>query len=156
MQSCNQSYCKCHLAGWAAQRTRWRLLGWVVCLRRPFLAPFQFATIETIVTSISDEFPKYLRTHKPVFTLGCCICFFIMGFPMITQVSCPVGTGLGVGQVGGLMAVCPFTQLTDIMTMAKSLPFPRGWYQLVRDSYHRGKYVTSAVSDTSSIFVIEM
>uniref|UniRef100_H0W6Y1 Transporter n=1 Tax=Cavia porcellus TaxID=10141 RepID=H0W6Y1_CAVPO len=45
-----------------------------------------FATIETIVTSISDEFPKYLRTHKPVFTLGCCICFFIMGFPMITQV----------------------------------------------------------------------
>nr|XP_008506527.1 PREDICTED: sodium- and chloride-dependent glycine transporter 2 [Equus przewalskii] len=44
-----------------------------------------FATIETIVTSISDEFPKYLRTHKPVFTLGCCICFFIMGFPMITQ-----------------------------------------------------------------------
>ncbi|ELK37574.1 Sodium- and chloride-dependent glycine transporter 2 [Myotis davidii] len=44
-----------------------------------------FATIETIVTSISDEFPKYLRTHKPVFTLGCCICFFVMGFPMITQ-----------------------------------------------------------------------
>ncbi|CAO2614506.1 Sodium- and chloride-dependent glycine transporter 2 [Lemmus lemmus] len=44
-----------------------------------------FATIETIVTSISDEFPKYLRTHKPVFTLGCCVCFFIMGFPMITQ-----------------------------------------------------------------------
>lgn len=50
------------------------------------LVLLQFATIETIVTSISDEFPKYLRTHKPVFTLGCCICFFIMGFPMITQV----------------------------------------------------------------------
>lgn len=47
---------------------------------------FQFATIETIVTSVADEFPKYLRTHKPLFTLGCCICFFIMGFPMITQV----------------------------------------------------------------------
>uniref|UniRef100_A0A8C6VMW7 Transporter n=1 Tax=Naja naja TaxID=35670 RepID=A0A8C6VMW7_NAJNA len=44
-----------------------------------------FATIETIVTSVSDEFPKYLRTHKPLFTLGCCISFFIMGFPMITQ-----------------------------------------------------------------------
>lgn len=55
-----------------------------------FPASLQFATIETIVTSISDEFPKYLRTHKPVFTLGCCICFFIMGFPMITQV-----TGVG-------------------------------------------------------------
>ncbi|XP_037755881.1 sodium- and chloride-dependent glycine transporter 2 isoform X1 [Chelonia mydas] len=44
-----------------------------------------FATIETIVTSVSDEFPKYLRTHKPLFTLVCCISFFIMGFPMITQ-----------------------------------------------------------------------
>ncbi|KFQ21770.1 Sodium- and chloride-dependent glycine transporter 2, partial [Merops nubicus] len=44
-----------------------------------------FATIETIVTSVSDEFPKYLRTHKGLFTLGCCISFFIMGFPMITQ-----------------------------------------------------------------------
>uniref|UniRef100_A0A8C7XNC2 Transporter n=1 Tax=Oryzias sinensis TaxID=183150 RepID=A0A8C7XNC2_9TELE len=30
-----------------------------------------FATIETIVTSVSDEFPKYLRKHKPVFTLIC-------------------------------------------------------------------------------------
>ncbi|XP_060621719.2 sodium- and chloride-dependent glycine transporter 2 [Anolis sagrei] len=44
-----------------------------------------FATIETIVTSVADEFPKYLRTHKPLFTLGCCVSFFIMGFPMITQ-----------------------------------------------------------------------
>ncbi|KAM5138262.1 sodium- and chloride-dependent glycine transporter 2 [Mantella aurantiaca] len=44
-----------------------------------------FATIETIVTSVSDEFPKYLRTHKPLFTLVCCLAFFIMGFPMITQ-----------------------------------------------------------------------
>ncbi|NXK40421.1 SC6A5 protein, partial [Piprites chloris] len=44
-----------------------------------------FATIETIVTSVSDEFPKYLRTHKALFTLGCCVSFFIMGFPMITQ-----------------------------------------------------------------------
>ncbi|XP_075044528.1 sodium- and chloride-dependent glycine transporter 2 [Mixophyes fleayi] len=44
-----------------------------------------FATIETIVTSVSDEFPKYLRTHKPLFTLVCCAAFFIMGFPMLTQ-----------------------------------------------------------------------
>nr|XP_006642702.2 PREDICTED: sodium- and chloride-dependent glycine transporter 2 isoform X1 [Lepisosteus oculatus] len=44
-----------------------------------------FATIETIVTSVSDEFPKYLRTHKPIFTLVCCICFFVLGFPMITE-----------------------------------------------------------------------
>ncbi|XP_029438324.1 sodium- and chloride-dependent glycine transporter 2 [Rhinatrema bivittatum] len=44
-----------------------------------------FATIETIVTSVADEFPKYLRTHKPLFTLVCCVAFYIMGFPMITQ-----------------------------------------------------------------------
>ncbi|XP_074522746.1 sodium- and chloride-dependent glycine transporter 2 isoform X1 [Halichoeres trimaculatus] len=44
-----------------------------------------FATIETIVTSVSDEFPKYLRKHKPVFTLVCCVSFFILGFPMITE-----------------------------------------------------------------------
>lgn len=49
--------------------------------------PFpQFATIETIVTSVSDEFPKYLRKHKALFTLACCISFFILGFPMITEV----------------------------------------------------------------------
>uniref|UniRef100_A0A8D3BSL3 Transporter n=1 Tax=Scophthalmus maximus TaxID=52904 RepID=A0A8D3BSL3_SCOMX len=45
-----------------------------------------FATIETIVTSVSDEFPKYLRKHKPLFTLVCCACFFFLGFPMITEV----------------------------------------------------------------------
>ncbi|KAJ8248935.1 hypothetical protein GJAV_G00229350 [Gymnothorax javanicus] len=44
-----------------------------------------FATIETIVTSVSDEFPKYLRKHKTVFTLVCCLSFFILGFPMITE-----------------------------------------------------------------------
>uniref|UniRef100_A0A8C9WQE7 Transporter n=1 Tax=Scleropages formosus TaxID=113540 RepID=A0A8C9WQE7_SCLFO len=44
-----------------------------------------FATIETIVTSVSDEFPKYLRKHKPIFTLVCCISFFLLGFPMITE-----------------------------------------------------------------------
>ncbi|KAJ8413051.1 hypothetical protein AAFF_G00106330 [Aldrovandia affinis] len=44
-----------------------------------------FATIETIVTSVSDEFPKYLRKHKPIFTLVCCACFFVLGFPMITE-----------------------------------------------------------------------
>lgn len=49
----------------------------------PFL---QFATIETIVTSVADEFPKYLRKHKPLFTLVCCVSFYILGFPMITEV----------------------------------------------------------------------
>uniref|UniRef100_A0A673Y1X6 Transporter n=1 Tax=Salmo trutta TaxID=8032 RepID=A0A673Y1X6_SALTR len=45
-----------------------------------------FATIETIVTSVSDEFPQYLRKNKPLFTLICCACFFFLGFPMVTEV----------------------------------------------------------------------
>lgn len=60
---------------------------WLIFLPSSSHSPlFQFATIETIVTSVSDEFPKYLRKHKPLFTLVCCISFFILGFPMITEV----------------------------------------------------------------------
>ncbi|XP_036442721.1 sodium- and chloride-dependent glycine transporter 2 [Colossoma macropomum] len=44
-----------------------------------------FATIETIVTSVADEFPKYLRKHKAIFTLVCCVSFYVLGFPMITE-----------------------------------------------------------------------
>ncbi|XP_062917797.1 sodium- and chloride-dependent glycine transporter 2 [Mobula hypostoma] len=44
-----------------------------------------FATIETIVTSVVDEFPGYLRPKKPLFTLVCCVVFFFMGIPMVTQ-----------------------------------------------------------------------
>lgn len=97
----DQSSYKYHLAWWETQRTFSEPLGLGSVSGVPSPASFQFATIETIVTSISDEFPKYLRTHKPVFTLGCCVSFFIMGFPMITQVRCLPHTGLGWGQVGG-------------------------------------------------------
>eukprot|EP00062_Callorhinchus_milii_P003799 gi/632941470/ref/XP_007885882.1/ PREDICTED: sodium- and chloride-dependent glycine transporter 2 [Callorhinchus milii] len=44
-----------------------------------------FATIETIVTSVVDEFPGYLRAKKPLFTLGCCVFFFFLGIPMVTR-----------------------------------------------------------------------
>ncbi|XP_032833846.1 sodium- and chloride-dependent glycine transporter 2 [Petromyzon marinus] len=44
-----------------------------------------FATLETIVTSVADEFPKYLRAHKPLFTMCACIIMFILGFPMLTE-----------------------------------------------------------------------
>ncbi|GCC25443.1 sodium- and chloride-dependent glycine transporter 2 isoform X1 [Chiloscyllium punctatum] len=44
-----------------------------------------FATLETIVTSVVDEFPGYLRPKKPLFTLVCCVVFFFMGIPMVTQ-----------------------------------------------------------------------
>ncbi|XP_021432569.1 sodium- and chloride-dependent glycine transporter 2-like [Oncorhynchus mykiss] len=44
-----------------------------------------FATVETIVTSVSDEFPRYLRKYKALFTLGCCTSFYILGYPLITE-----------------------------------------------------------------------
>lgn len=62
----------------------------------PFSSPSQFATIETIVTSVSDEYPKYLRKHKPIFTLVCCVSFFILGFPMITEVCALLHSGFTV------------------------------------------------------------
>jgi hypothetical protein len=35
---------------------------------------------------VSDEFPRYLRKYKALFTLGCCTSFYILGYPMITEV----------------------------------------------------------------------
>nr|XP_060623071.1 sodium- and chloride-dependent glycine transporter 2-like [Anolis sagrei ordinatus] len=91
-----------------------------------------FATIETIVTSVADEFPKYLRTHKPLFTLGCCVSFFIMGFPMITQ--------------GGMYML----QLVDTYAASYSLVII-AIFELVGISYIYGKKNISDVSITQML-----
>ncbi|TSM20277.1 Protein arginine N-methyltransferase 3 [Bagarius yarrelli] len=72
---------------------RWPLaaclfLAWLIVyasLAKGIKSSGKFATIETIVTSVADEFPKYLRKHKPLFTLVCCVSFYILGFPMINE-----------------------------------------------------------------------
>lgn len=65
----------------------------------------------------------------------------------------PAGHGLGQkGAPEGSPSFYP--QLPDLRTLAKSLPFSDRWHQFIRDSDHRGKYVTLA--DASDIFIIEI
>uniref|UniRef100_UPI00358FC89F sodium- and chloride-dependent glycine transporter 2 n=1 Tax=Myxine glutinosa TaxID=7769 RepID=UPI00358FC89F len=44
-----------------------------------------FATLETIITSVSDEFPHLLRPKKPLVTLVACAFMFLLGFPMVME-----------------------------------------------------------------------
>lgn len=45
----------------------------------------QFAMMETVISAISDIFPRYLRKHKTPFTLVVCIIGFLLGIPLCTQ-----------------------------------------------------------------------
>ena len=54
-----------------------------------FILTFQFALLETVITSIEDEFP-WLRKkskRKIVFTLLLCFAFFLIGLPQCAAVS---------------------------------------------------------------------
>nr|CAB3266320.1 sodium- and chloride-dependent glycine transporter 2 [Phallusia mammillata] len=44
-----------------------------------------FATLETIVTSLTDAFPAQLRHRKSLLTLCVCFVLFLLGIPMVTQ-----------------------------------------------------------------------
>uniref|UniRef100_A0A8C4PZ60 Transporter n=1 Tax=Eptatretus burgeri TaxID=7764 RepID=A0A8C4PZ60_EPTBU len=44
-----------------------------------------FATLETIITSVSDEFPHLLRPKKPLVTLVACAIMFLLGLPMVME-----------------------------------------------------------------------
>ncbi|XP_069749766.1 sodium- and chloride-dependent neutral and basic amino acid transporter B(0+)-like [Narcine bancroftii] len=45
----------------------------------------QFATIETILTTLLDQFPKLLQSKRLHMTAGFCILFFFLGLPCVTQ-----------------------------------------------------------------------
>ncbi|XP_071086745.1 sodium- and chloride-dependent glycine transporter 2-like [Haliotis cracherodii] len=45
----------------------------------------QFVMMETVISGISDVFPKYLRKHKALFTLFCCLIGFLLGLPQVTK-----------------------------------------------------------------------
>ncbi|XP_078066463.1 sodium- and chloride-dependent neutral and basic amino acid transporter B(0+)-like [Mustelus asterias] len=45
----------------------------------------QFASIETIVTTLLDRFPNYLRSKRTFVTAGICLLFFFLGFACVTQ-----------------------------------------------------------------------
>jgi solute carrier family 6 amino acid transporter-like protein 5/7/9/14 len=44
-----------------------------------------FGQVETIIGSIIDEFPEFLRPRRRLFTLFVCFIMFLMGIPLITQ-----------------------------------------------------------------------
>lgn len=113
--------------------------------------PLQFATIETIVTSVSDEFPKYLRKHKPLFTLVCCVSFFILGFPMITEVWTPPRwrRGVAVNRRREFLSVCVCdrTGCTCCSWWTRLQP-PTLWSSLPSSSWWG--YLTFTVSQTDA------
>ena len=48
---------------------------------------FQFALVETAITSMMDQWPK-LRKWKSLVTLATCAAMFILGLPLCTDVGC--------------------------------------------------------------------
>ena len=46
----------------------------------------QFGMFETMTSGFVDEFPKYLKTRKTLFTGFMCLLSFLLGVPIVTQV----------------------------------------------------------------------
>lgn len=45
----------------------------------------QFGMLETCTSGFIDEFPKYLRNHRTLFTAGVCVFQCVLGIPFVTQ-----------------------------------------------------------------------
>ncbi|MBN3299388.1 S6A14 protein, partial [Amia calva] len=45
----------------------------------------QFAIIETITTTLQDEFPRYFKSKRIHLTVASCILFFLLGLPCVTR-----------------------------------------------------------------------
>ncbi|KAK3706150.1 hypothetical protein QZH41_010658, partial [Actinostola sp. cb2023] len=45
----------------------------------------QFAGVECVVTSLSDEYPKYLRKYKWIFLIVNCVLYFLLALPMCAE-----------------------------------------------------------------------
>ncbi|XP_071951554.1 sodium- and chloride-dependent glycine transporter 2-like isoform X2 [Antedon mediterranea] len=45
----------------------------------------QFGMSETFICGIVDEFPKYLRPHKSLFSLAVCVMCFLLGLPLCME-----------------------------------------------------------------------
>ncbi|XP_067852724.1 sodium- and chloride-dependent neutral and basic amino acid transporter B(0+)-like isoform X2 [Heptranchias perlo] len=45
----------------------------------------QFAAVEAIITTLQDQFPKFLRSKRPYLTTGVCLLFFFRGLVSVTQ-----------------------------------------------------------------------
>ncbi|WAQ97849.1 SC6A5-like protein, partial [Mya arenaria] len=45
----------------------------------------QMVMMETVISGVTDIWPRFLRTHKAPFTFVCCIIGFLLGIPMTTK-----------------------------------------------------------------------
>ncbi|XP_067853476.1 sodium- and chloride-dependent neutral and basic amino acid transporter B(0+)-like [Heptranchias perlo] len=45
----------------------------------------QFASLETIITTLQDQFPKFLRSKHLYLTIGICLLFYFLGLMCVTQ-----------------------------------------------------------------------
>ncbi|XP_046366019.2 sodium- and chloride-dependent glycine transporter 1-like isoform X1 [Haliotis rufescens] len=45
----------------------------------------QFVMMETLISGVSDIFPRFLRKHKTPFTAICCLVGFLLGLPQVTK-----------------------------------------------------------------------
>ena len=54
---------------------------------------FQFATFETFITALVDDFPSMFRKRRLHLTLAVAIVMFLLGLPQCMQVKWSVHTG---------------------------------------------------------------
>lgn len=54
----------------------------------------EFCTVEAFITGIIDNWPNILRQQRKKFTLIICCLMFLLGIPMVTQVSTFLGEKL--------------------------------------------------------------
>lgn len=67
----------------------------------------QFGLMETVISSIIDEFPEYLRHRKQSVTIGCCAFCFLLGIPLVTSGGMYVLTLMdSFSGTYGLMVIC--------------------------------------------------
>ncbi|XP_032886804.1 sodium- and chloride-dependent neutral and basic amino acid transporter B(0+)-like [Amblyraja radiata] len=45
----------------------------------------QFGTLETILTSLMDQYPKHLQSKRLLLTVGACVLLFLLGLVCVTQ-----------------------------------------------------------------------
>jgi len=46
----------------------------------------QFVGVEGFLTAMIDQFPHLLRSRRPLFAAVCCVVWYLIEIPMITQV----------------------------------------------------------------------
>ncbi|XP_018414499.1 PREDICTED: sodium- and chloride-dependent neutral and basic amino acid transporter B(0+)-like isoform X2 [Nanorana parkeri] len=102
----------------------------------------QFASVETITTTIHDAFPEMMKKMRGVITLGACIMFFLLGLVCVTQAGiywvdlidyfC-AGWGILIAAILEIVGICwiyggnRFIEDIEMMIGKKGWPFWLWW-----------------------------